>query len=101
MSEINNNVETEQQLEMPNLTNLVRNLFEQVHSQTETNQRRVRFPENRTKSDEKKQESEESDSDESDNVNKQDETYKWEVLMDLLESHKLLCKAFSNILNLE
>lgn len=61
---------------------MLRTLFEQART------RQVRI------NDEKKQE----ESDSEDEHDDQDDDHKWEVLLDLVESHKLLCQSFLNLL---
>lgn len=90
-NEVKNNNE-----QVPDFGNVLRNLFEQVKTQTESHRRRVRIHEDRKSSSDEDHESD--DEENSECVSKEQ---KWEVLLNLAESHKLLCRSLETLLDLD
>lgn len=70
------------QEQAPEFRNVLHGLFEQIRSQANTHNRR----ENRKSSDDEKQSSD-----------SEDISYKWKILLELSESHKMLCGIFSEM----
>lgn len=91
MSDTNEN-KTENNI--PDFPNVLRNLFEQVRNQAESQRRRVRINEEKSQSEERK------NSDDTDETEDHDgESHKWDILLDLADSHKMLCRAFVELLD--
>jgi hypothetical protein len=76
--------------------NVIRNLFEQVRTQTEAQRRRVHFREEKRNNSEEEKKDSDSETDSEDN---DDEYPKWNILLDLADSQKILCRAFAELLN--
>lgn len=83
---------------MPDFPNVLRNLFEQVRTQAESHRRRVRIQEEKSESKEERKESENSESSE-DSDDHDGHHHKWDIMLDLADSHRMLCRAFVELLN--
>jgi len=102
MSENNDN-KNNTEMPIPDMGNIFRTLLEQVTSQAGPSSRRrrnVRFSEDRKTDDDDHESSEdpEDDEDQGDEEGDEETVDKWEILADLAESHKLLCRAFSDLM---
>jgi hypothetical protein len=118
MSDNNNNENSNENKteNMPDFSNIILNLFDQVRSQANRTReamgnhgrewpcagpaepcrhpiRRVRIQEEKNESNENDENDSDSDSDEESNVN-----HKLEIMVDLADSHRILCRAFAQLL---
>lgn len=97
MSDDNNNNETKNNMNNE-MTNILRNLFDQVRVASEQ-RRRVRISDDNKNDEDDESKSSSSSSTESDNVSNAelDETIEWRVLLELVTAHKNLCRSFLNL----
>ena len=87
---------------VPDFGNVLRNLFDQVRTQSEAHRRRVRIHEekrNNSEDEEKKDSDEDSEDQDHDGEHHDGEHHKWDILQDLADSQRILCRAFVALMN--